>query len=51
LFQGDTEYYDGELVPRSQVPDHAVRGGGDVDGSAVDRGVAGRRYEEWVIEG
>lgn len=49
VHHGDIEYYDGELVPRSQVPDYAVRGG-EVDGGGVDGGVAGRKYEERVIE-
>lgn len=31
------------------MPDYAVRGV-DVDGSGVDGGIAGRSYEEWVVE-
>lgn len=51
LSHGNDEYYDGELVPRSHVPDYAVRGGGNVQVCAQNGGVDGRWYEEWVIEG
>ncbi|MFF2053709.1 hypothetical protein ACFVU2_19050 [Leifsonia sp. NPDC058194] len=50
LFRGEGEYNDGELVPRSQVPDHAVRGGGNVQSDGTDGGVEGQWYEEWVVE-
>lgn len=51
LFHGNAEYYDSEFVPRSQVPDHAVQGGGNRESDGTDGGIAGRLYEEWVVEG
>lgn len=46
------EYDDGELIPRSELPDNALRAAGNIDGSRFD-GVEGdgpRWYEEWIIE-
>ena len=51
LFHNETEYYERELVSRSQVPDHAVRSGGNIQSDGTDGGVAGQWYEEWVVEG
>jgi hypothetical protein len=51
LPHGDLEYFEDTLIPRSELPDYAVRGGGNVDGADLDGGVAGRSYEVWVIEG
>lgn len=49
-FQGDAEYYERELRPRTEVPDHAVRGAGTLQSDGTDGGAAGQWYEEWVIE-
>lgn len=51
LYQGEIEYFDSELVSRSQVPDYAVRGGGDIQSDGTDGGVADQWYEQWVIGG
>lgn len=48
--QGDTEYYDSELRPRSELPDYAVRGAGNLQSDGTDGGVAGQWYEQWVVE-
>jgi hypothetical protein len=46
------EYDDGGLILRSELPDFAFRGAGNIDGSEFD-GLDGDRprwYEEWIIE-
>lgn len=51
LFHDEIEYYERQLVSRSQVPDRAVRGAGNLQSDGTDGGVVGQWYEEWVVEG
>lgn len=43
------EYDDGELIPRSQMPDDAFRAAFTVKGDDIE-GVAGQTYEVWAVE-
>lgn len=43
------EYDNGELIPRTRVPDEAFQTALTVQGDAIG-GVAGQAYEVWAIE-